>query len=326
MTDELPDPKAIMALCGQGASTHELTDTVIDELSPGDSLSGNAHIAHILRRFGYTGHAGNDPAIVSFLLSTLQAHRILAHEKPCDTVASAPDKRLTDELSRLLTCLDISPSAKNDVTLSTICDALQNANKSLMHLLQSNNMEPPKPLLSDSDCQSILDDSHRKALAERILTTLQREHVIRVGMLLTRLHVTIQSFSRSDRAQADPAAFGILSHRAQDLQARWSEPNQTTLYQVISLPRSVVCEPAENYIGMIPKSAPNRVKEFVMGAVPDRGGRLAAGKESEMPKFRTRDPNVSGSKRSASGQESAKRRHRYSKGHRGKAGQTKGNN
>lgn len=310
MSDMVPDPVEVLGLSSGNTSLQPsddagaLIETILDELG---SIEHNPDKSQTLRLFGYTGEPNDIPTLKSFLLTTLQAHRILAQRK----FHSMPseDQRTTDQLSRILKSLHVLPPAPPDSNLQELTTALNCANTALQDIIRNRQVDLPQPILSVEDREAILKNSHRKSLVENILQALQREHLTRVGMLLTRLNVTTQAFSRSDQAQADPSTFYGLSQNALQMQAQWRVPNPITMYQVLTTPHFVIRDAMwhRNRSDEI-SSASSHVKDFVMGAVPDRGGRLTASGGNQMPEFKRREDNNSISDRKSSANRSRHRK------------------
>lgn len=310
MSGKVPDPVEILGLSTQctpsqiSDSAEPLFETILDELCPSDRLQDKSQT---LQLFGYTGEPNDVPTLRAFLLSTLQAHRILAQHHSYSILS--PDQRMTDTLFRILKILDVSPSKTPNSNLSELVATLNHAKTKLEDLVQSRQVELPRPILSEEDRGTLLKDAHRKSLVENILQALQKEHRTRVGMLLTRLRVTTQSFSRSGHAQADPPTFHKLSQNSLQLQAQWRDPNPITMYQVLTAPHFVIQDAmGRRHSSVKSLSASSHVKDFVMGAVPDRGGRLTASGEIQMPDFKKRENKNSNSTKPSSGSRPRKQR------------------
>lgn len=310
MSGKVPDPVEILGLSAESSPSQvsngaePLFETILDELCPTDRLPDKSQT---LQLFGYTGEPNDVPVLKAFLLSTLQAHRILAQRHSC-TILS-PDQRMTDTLFRILKILDVSAPITPDCNLLELVTTLNHAKTKLENLVQSRQVKRPRPILAEEDRDTLLKDPHRKTLVENILQALQKEHLTRVGMLLTRLRVTIQSFSRSSHAQADPPTFHKLSQNSLQLQAQWRDPNPITMYRVLTAPHFVIHDAmGRRHSSNEISSASGHVKDFVMGAVPDRGGRLTAGGEIQMPDFKNRENKNSNLTKTSPGSRPRKQR------------------
>lgn len=292
MSCNLPDPVQVLGLSDKNENTQLsnnkdlLIQTIFDELG---SVGHYPDQSQTLQIFGYTGETNDIPALTTFLLSTLQAHRILAQRQSHTSLTV--DQATTNQLSSMMNTLNILPPATSASSFQELASVIKRADISLQDFIRDHGIEPPRPIVSDRDRDTIEKDANRKTLLENILRAIQREHFARIGMLLTRLEVTIHSFSHSDRIKVNSGTFYSLSQSALRLQARWRKPNPITIHQVLSATPSVIHDAMRSRRGI---SETNRisshVKDFIMGAVPDRGGRLT-NNETQMPDFKKREKN-----------------------------------
>lgn len=285
MLETLSDRLQTLGLVEEGAATtpptqDEFLKGIIEEVTL-RPVEGT--LQQNLTTMGYTGDSHDRTAIINFLVSTLQAHRILSHRSDrMNTTHISPDVNLSRQISRFCRSVDIPPVEHADPDASTLAQSIQSATTAFASLPNPDHLT--KPLLSPED-RTELDDPARKRNVENILSVLADEHTTRIGLLLTRLRVTVQAFSRNARAMAQPSAFSPLSRRTDALMRTWRHPRPITLLHTVCAPRFALADV------LAPSSADesphHAVKHFVMGDVPDRGGRLT-GSSVEMPRFSQR--------------------------------------
>lgn len=291
--------------------TAGVAETIVGELVTPD---GPHDLHQVLQRFGYTAAVTHQPSVTSFLASTLQAHRILSHApSPAPTkdvpspAASADDERISTALSQMLEDLNTPPAhvpTDYDVCADILVSAVQSISNAVQKLISAHadkSISMPQPAISAADRSLIISDPRRKVLCEDIATALHKEHVSRVGVLLTRLKVTAHALSRSDKAfiDGDPhsisSSFSRLQRRADEVQGQWHHPPPITVYQTFMAPHYALAE-ALGLRKMLLRSESSQkqpsVKQLLMGDVPDRGGRLD--RAAEMPAFRIRQTDGQG--------------------------------
>lgn len=285
----LARPDKLLDLVGdssasQGQTTEQqVTETVVEELA--STSCTQMPPSKYLSSAGYTGDHDDSESVNHFLLSSLQAKRIIAHQKAQSAAHAtnlSPNYRLSYNLSRLFVALNTPPNDPHTAPLYALIDQINRQVSTVM--LDSDSSSLQSPILTKSHISDSVKPSRLETLS-KILAQLQREQATRIGLLLTRLQVTTQSFSRAQRAQDNPESFSALSRRSHVLQAKWATPYPLTICQTLA---------ARNYLlidGQLRTLFPDRssstaIKDFVMGSVPDRGGRINAG--SQMPEFQDR--------------------------------------
>lgn len=287
----LPNPLTTLKLSHDTAShlldKKRTIHTIIDELSPSPEYT---QLDKVLELTGYNGDPADVDDVFSFLLSTLQAHRILSHHRT-DAAKLTPSAhyRLSKSVTRLFHALDTAPALSQLETPHDLACEIDNVNSHVKSSVADYSKPHFKPILSSQERTSLMKSPHQQ-LAQSILNDLQKEHTTRIGLLLTRLKVTTLSFSRSERALDHPQAFLALSRKSATLQARWAHPQPITVFQALASKQFVLVDAQLRKLSL-QNRIPSKVKSFVMGKVPDRGGRIAAG--SEMPQFQQRAQNDS---------------------------------
>ncbi|CAN8075718.1 unnamed protein product [Agarophyton chilense] len=249
--------------------------TILSELNPISTIIESLpEVA--LRSVGFEGDSSHNPSVIQFLLSTLQTHRILQHaQSPHEHDAN--DELLTDAVSRMCVALQIAPLEKRTFTPSDVAAIIGMIESKLDADVprESRSLKLGAPLLSET-----LTNSQR-AECSRIHSALQREHELRRNMLLTRLDVTLSSFARSKAAKQNWQRFEALKLRIGQLKST----DVVALYEALAARQWLVANPP-----VANRVDANHVKSFLMGQVPDRGGRVSA-TGGQMPQFRDRLPS-----------------------------------
>lgn len=283
-SDKLLDLVGNSSSANQGRTTdQQVTETVIEELA--STPCTQTPLSKYLSSAGYTGDHDDRQPVNHFLLSSLQAKRVIAHQKAQSAAHAtnlSPSYRLSYNVSRLFVALNTPPNDPNTAPFCVLIDQITRHISTLM--IDSDSSSLQSPILNTSHLSDSVKPPRLETLS-KILAQLQREQATRIGLLLTRLQVTTQSFSRAQRAHDNPELFSALARRSQVLQAKWATPYPLTICQTLA---------ARNYLlidGQLRTLFPDRssstaVKDFVMGSVPDRGGRINAG--SQMPEFQDR--------------------------------------
>lgn len=245
----------------------------------------NSPLPQSLHSLGYVGDTTDFKAVSNFLMASVQAHRILSHH-PTDPTKPSPDCALATHTSRLCRSLDVAPwkTPRSIKTPTAIAIAIDSTEEAMNNLVSSPISPLIAPILTYPDRKHFQENPAFRLQIDKILLTLQKEHVTRIGLLLTRLQVTSLSFSRSEQAQADISAFAVLARRADALQALWRYSHPVTPFQVLMAPLYLLADISTQ--SQTFQLSSDRIKQFVMGTVPDRGGRLS--NQTEMPQFQER--------------------------------------
>ncbi|PXF41676.1 Protein FAM98B [Gracilariopsis chorda] len=247
--------------------------SILSELDPNSTITDTLPDVG-LRSVGFEGDPKDRAAVSQFLLSTLQTHRILQHDQTQEQ-HDPKDELLTDAVSRMCASLEIPPSQKQSFEEADVANIIKNivsrieaeASQDTLHARLGSPLVP-QTLSADqiSTCTEILDK-------------LQKEHVVRRNMLLTRFNVTLSTFARSNAVKKHQKQFESLKLRAEQLE----RISSVELYEALAARQWLLADP--------PVAATvdaDEVKSFLMGQVPDRGGRLAVA--GSMPHFRGRVP------------------------------------
>lgn len=280
----IPSPDDTLGLGGpfidlEDATYGSIITTIINEISPETSLatplpSGNAldiYLTPYLRASGYLGDGSDRKSIVAFLQMTLQAHRLVIRRNlQKQSAASAEDVQLASALSKIVTALQISPESDED-DRSILLKSLQTVNS----LLKDVNVSSLGELLLAKEKVSEMTVEQRTG-CEKLIESLQNDHRTRMGLLMTRLEVTTQTFSRA--AEKDAKRFESIKRDVEQ-----SCGKGVTIFEALAAREWILQEQAVS----ARSEMGNNVKEFVMGQVPDRGGRLKQ-HAGAMPKFRER--------------------------------------
>lgn len=270
-----------------------IVSTIIEELSCSARSQPFRH-NQFLYRSGYIGSNLDADTVQDFLFSSLQAHRIMSHlANKSSNFNSFPHFRLSFYINRMFLVLNTPPIDSHRESFPEMINQLTGL---VCPLMVDGSSKLQEPILSAPDCSAILS-TPRLNLATKILSQLQKEHTTRIGLLLTRLHVTTLSFSRAQLAKENSTLFSFLSGKSQALQQKWMNPHPITLFQIISARKFLLVD-TQLRARLLDKPSSSSVKEFIMGRVPDRGGRIAS--RSEMPQFEKREETVT-TKRNKSG-------------------------
>lgn len=268
----------------------ELTSTIIEELDPTSPIpTSAAQFEHALqqyaRKIGFLGDVHDRNALLSFLLTALQTHRILAqrrHRKQIDVKQHAtPDEQFAQNLSRL--CIATATPVTNAENLhqpSQIAQLIASMHGASPSRIDTSRLG--EPLLATPLTASQMQ------LARQTARQLRREHQLRKGLLLNRLFVTIESFRYSVLAQKSQSRISAIKRTVE----RYVDAqNPITLYDAITAREYMLRSPrisgSRQQIGanVQPEAA---VKTILMGAVPDRGGRVGKAAMGDMPAFTDR--------------------------------------
>lgn len=231
-------------------------------------------LAPHLSTVGYTGPISDHAAVTAFLLSTLQTHRMLTHHTHRNHAADE-DTVLAQGVSDIYTCLDLAPA---HVEGTFDMQSLAHTIESLQSTVEVRALVPSTGLIQSDESLTQMQMSKLGELTD----ALKKEHVTRVSMLLTRLKVTVDAFARSPRADVEKGVFESVRERVEEMERDAENCQAVSVYDALTA-REWILEERRRKGSEIDVG---EVKGFVMGAVPDRGGRL--GHVSEMPRFRGR--------------------------------------
>lgn len=284
MFSAIPRPQEILNLNDASelpSSEQEVSHTILAELVPDKEHHQFEAILHLL---GYTGDLSSFSDIETFLLSSLQAQRILFHHQSnALTFDTQPDHRLSKHLTRIFLALDNAPQKSQVQDVLTMSSNI-NLGCTLVKKVIGTRAHKMQQLLTSSDRVATLSPP-RRPIIENIFSELRKEHITRIGLLLTRLHVTLTSFSRSERAKTNPQSFYVLFRRFKKLQKEWVVREPITIHQSLFAHTFIIGD--VHLRNLAQKKRPlEPVKQFVMGTVPDRGGRIS--NQAEMPQFQQR--------------------------------------
>jgi Protein of unknown function (DUF2465) len=288
----------------------EIACTLAEEVDPAQTFSFDISapltmtekLADVLSSLDYDGSLSDRASVLDFLSAEAQASRLLAHSMSksagtgkTNSVDADPeltsDTSIATSLSRLSTVyhLDINGAAEinNCAKLLVLLKEIHEQIKISLSSAQTSGS-----LLIPPDYATSLSEEQMDECA-RICEALSREHLLRKGMLMRRLSVTVQSFGYSLKATDDK--FEGVTRRVE--QAVESGVQAIGVYDalfardwLLNLERvSAHCEAA---------MVSSRVKRILMGSVPDRGGRVgaAANAPDRMPGLRPRGAADSGEK------------------------------
>lgn len=245
--------------------------TILSEIDPSSNIiEVLPEVA--LRSIGYEGDPSDNVAVTDFLLSTLQTHRILEHMQK-ENIASVQDEILTDAISRLCIALDIAAPHDQNIDHNHIASLLDAITSKV------STRFPPQicidrlgsPLVPQSLTPSQL------GICSEIHSALQKAHSTRRSLLLTRLNVTLASVTSSEIPKEHQQHLELLKLRAEQLERR----ENVMLYEALAAREWLLAAPP-----LCTSSNANNVKSFLMGNVPDRGGRLLDA--NSMLRFRDR--------------------------------------
>lgn len=262
-----------------------LSSTLIQELDPNFTGHSDDSIAPALKSLGFLGPSTDEQAILDFLFPSVRAHRILQHaayqRRP---IPPKEDTELADALSRLHLALSVPPvhPPSTPADVAKAISALSEAARSSF----SGRDPTGSYLLSDEDCNALKgkDEKYLKVLAE-----LNRDYALRVEMLLHRLRVTVQAFSRG-HGGGDGVFDSVLDSVERDAAAN----GDMSGFEVFAARDWMLEE------GVVDSGDAGGVKSVIMGGVPDRGGRVGMGTAGEMPGFRDRVEPVNSERQGAS--------------------------
>lgn len=259
---------------GEDDGQHRIfVSTILSELDPNSAIIDSLPDVG-LRSVGFVGDPKDRAAVSQFLLSALQTHRILQHDQAQEK-HDPEDELLTDAISRMCASLRIPPSQKQSFEQADVAKLINNI-ASRVEAEASQDVQEAK-LGSPLVPQTLSPD--QISTCTEIMDKLQKEHELRRNMLLTRFNVTLSTFERSDAVKKHKAQFESLKLRAEQLE----RTSTVKLYEALAARQWLLADP--------PVAASvdvDEVKSFLMGQVPDRGGRLSDA--GSMPHFRGRVP------------------------------------
>jgi hypothetical protein len=293
----------------------EIACTLAEEVDPAQTfsfdvlapLSMTEKLADVLNSLDYDGSLSDRTSVLDFLSAEAQASRLNAHSisKSAGTVQTESvdadpelhsDISVATSLSRLSAVyhVDVNGAAEinNCAKLLVLLKDIRDRIKTSLSSVQTSGS-----LLIPPDVANSLSDEQMDECA-KICEALSREHLLRKGMLMRRLGVTVQSFGYSSKAADDK--FEGVTRRVE--RAVESGAQAIGVYDalfardwLLDLERvSAHCDAA---------IVSSRVKRILMGTVPDRGGRVgaAANAPDRMPGLRPRVAADSGDDRRRSG-------------------------
>lgn len=247
------------------STCNSLVYTIAEELdgtfqTSSTSIPLEPALEPLLRRLGYTGDATSRLPVMTFLFSTLRAHRILTlRNTKSKPQPPARDVMLAAAVLRLQAAL---PHPQ------------RNAPESAAHLaalLKSLRLAAEKRVAAAGGCDAamgklLLDGeavTRKRQMCETVRGELAREQQLRKRMLLHQLDVTVQARGRGERA--DKAAFEGMMERVRKEAA---EEGDVSVFEAVV---------AREWVLRMERGSGDEgkgVKSVVMGAVPDRGGRV----------------------------------------------------
>lgn len=270
----LPTLQQAVALVDESLSSLPVVDalqalaaTVLEELCEygivGDAAA-NEHLplSERLSVAGFAGDTTDIEAVSNFLLTTLQAARMSAHLEKRTSPSSA-----AINLTRMLKDLHLPPPVSSSTPASAVLRTVAAQVPALAgHPLNESALPAAGQMLSSTDDAKLMRD---------ILDRLRAEQHTRAGLLLTRLRVTAQALG-VEEAQ--------IPHVAQ--------PRDVSLVEAASARRFLLVEgqlkeAERRRVEAMPQAKPDGVRDFIMGNVPDRGGRIAD-RAALMPQFSDR--------------------------------------
>jgi hypothetical protein len=227
--------------------------------------------------------------IISYLVSNVQAERLLAHRRAARSesqstgvVSSCPGNssgKLAFQLSEICRNLQVAPLGESNAEILSELGAHIAALCAGSGPVAPKIACPPK-LLSPTDFSR-----EEQRLITSISEDFKQDFRLRRQMLLRRLDVTMQSFllgkqvlGREDELRRDIAARRVHLRE---------EPAAYQLADAIAAPATLVLQYSQrSMIGTKSKVArQDVVKSVLIGAVPDRGGRVSQTKPKNISGF-----------------------------------------
>jgi len=229
-------------------------------------------------QYPYPGDVrGNKVQLLDFLVSTLQACRILSAEE--DNMAiDLPD--IPPEIATLCKYLkELCEDLQIPFDVHAAVETLDAVKTKIIELLKTLPLDYiSSPIFSKKD----FSQQQLKNI-EEVNEALREEYVYRFTVLKKRLDVTLQSFLWSDAGKKHELAIrNVIGEKIGQIP---TEPDITV--------HDLFCAHAD--LGVISKTSslssqsPSVVKSVVVGSVPDRGGRPGEPHQAQMPNFKARD-------------------------------------
>lgn len=264
--------------------------------NPSSSEDVSPQLVEVLTRIGYRGSLDDKVSILEFLIAETYASRIASHSRsPAEEMqprlglehdeppTSVADLHIATFVSQLCDAMDVS--ADETAHIET-CDHLNDVVSLLAGKISDAvvagaalgaRLIPPRTV------QSLTEAQLREC--QSISRMLEEEYRLRKGMLMTRLDVIVQSFGYSDKAP--PGGFCDVSQGLRNAVEASEQPIDT--YDALTA-RDWLLDMESVGHGQGADLIESRVKQVLMGEVPDRGGRVgeAAKAKSQMPKFQPR--------------------------------------
>lgn len=203
--------------------------------------------------------------LLTFLLSELEASRMLRSTRGSE-IAPGQRKVLEDgspalrELRGVAMALGMSKPPANISTFQFF-SGVEKKLKEVLGRLPANHVGDP--LLSKQ-----LGPLHMEKV-EALNQALVNEYQVRRKMLLTRLDVTVQSFSWSDRAKSRAE---LLAKAYQPLRSRLLSSSHVTVAHLLAA-RHDFSKILRTSSGRTREKTACAINKVLMGRVPDRGGR-----------------------------------------------------
>lgn len=231
---------------------------------------------------GYTGGAEERLRVLLFLAEEVMTARILGASVKQDGPISE-DEALAGSVSRLCCVLGVGAVEPTDLKTPAEMAALIGDLTVKMGKLVEDGAKLGVPLIDAGVVDGMTDAQMREC--ERINDALRKEHLLRRGLLLKRLAVTVQSFSYSTKV--DAGAFENIERGVEG--AVVAGERDITVFDALAA-KDWVLEfdrvSGSDGAGLVA----SQIKQVLMGSVPDRGGRVgaAAAAAGDMPKFQER--------------------------------------